>query len=271
MLFEEFEDQGEGGQTVAEGSDVAEVFEESPEEEVIEDSSQPSSEPQAPVQDPNNTVLQDIVRQNQQLIHGLAQGQQQPQQPIDPAKIRQALQFYEMDQDTFQKIFNDELEMGDRVGAFQSAMDGMSKHAATLAQVTAQRVQEQLMQQFQPALQMVETQKTEQFVSGVEGKYPALKGQRKLIDAAIQTLRSEGYQENDDNVARETVARRVEEMVKVANPNWSLAGAQQNQQNTQHQSASGFPQMGSGGSAGSQGATAKSGGGKKPAWSSVFG
>lgn len=219
----------------------------------------------------SNQLMMQMLQQNQELMQRSFQQQNQGRQTpqYTPEQIDQALKVYRMNPEVFGKIFNDQLEMEERVGAMQSMIDGISQHAATLALLMTNRAQQQMQERFQPAMQLVERQQLQEFTGAIESEYPALKNQRQLINMAVQSLKSEGFQEPDPRRAREAVATRVEQIVRMTNPSFNVRGGQQNQ--TQHQSGHGMPRMGSGGNGGAGGNANRGNGQRKRAgWASVF-
>jgi hypothetical protein len=194
------------------------------------------------------------------------QAPQAAQQQMSQEDMDKALRVFKPTAKHIERLFNsDNLE--DQVAVLSEILASQSEHTQTVMGYAMRMQQEQISQQYSPVLQMVEKQKMSQFVGGVIGQYPALKGHDRLVEQAIQTLKAQGYQPASGADAARAIAGQVESLIKTVNPNFSVSARpnQQRQQTT-------MPAMASlgGGNTGRASGAAGSRGGKKEAFNEIW-
>lgn len=194
------------------------------------------------------------------------QAQAPQQQQMSQEDMDKALKVFKPTAKHIERLLNvDSPE--EQVAVLNEILSAQSEHMQTVMGYAMRMQQEQISQQYSPVLQMVEKQKMSQFVGGVIGQYPALKGHDRLVQQAIQTLKAQGYQPASGADAARAIAGQVESMVKMVNPNFSVSARpnQQRQQTT-------MPAMASlgGGTTGRASGAAGSRGGKKEAYNEIW-
>lgn len=222
------------------------------------------------VQDP--VVPMSAIRE---IVQGL-QPQVQPQQmtpemaAAKQKQIDEQLKVFRPDAAFAQKLFGGDAS-DDQVEALNAFTRGIVEHLTTVMGYANQLTRQDLEQRYSPALEAVTEQKTQLFTGIMTERFPALKGKETAIRHVVQQLNQQGYRPANEQEALQTVARHVEAIVKMSDPNFTVKRRPQQQQSQSNHA----PQMAglSGGSGGAAaGAANKSSGGnkKKPGWLAIW-
>jgi len=221
------------------------------------------------VQEP--TVPMSAIRE---IVQGLQpQVQQQHVTPEMAAakqkQIDEQLKVFRPDAAFAQKLFGGDAS-DDQVEALNAFTRGIVEHLTTVMGYANQLTRQDLEQRYSPALEAVTEQKTQLFTGIMTERFPALKGKETAIRHVVQQLNQQGYRPANEQEALQTVARHVEAIVKMSDPNFTVKRRPQQQPQSNH-----APQMAglSGGSGGAAaGAANKSSGGnkKKPGWLAIW-
>lgn len=199
------------------------------------------------------------------IVRGLQPQQQQPQQPqLTQEQIDAQLKVFRPDAAFAQKLFGGDASP-DQVEALNALVKNIAEHMTTVMGYANQYTRDTLEQRYAPALEAVREQKAQMFTGVMTQRFPALKGKENAIRHVVQQLNQQGYAPQSEQECLQTVARHVEHVLKMADPNFSL---QRKQGQPNH-----APQMagltgGSGG--GAAGAANKGGRSKKPGWLSIW-
>lgn len=176
--------------------------------------------------------------------------QQQPQ--MTPEEAARLLNVWNPD-DGFLTEF-DNLET--RKAAFAKHRDALIRQADTLTQIRIRELQEALEKKYEPVLQQLEAYQGEQRQQRFAAQYPPLADKRLLpvVAAVAQQLRSQGKTFETEDELFTAIASGVEAVIKVSNPEFTLAKA-----NTTTTNGNSIPTttVGGGGGGGSKGEGAK--------------
>lgn len=190
------------------------------------------------------------------LRSAIPQPQQQPEKKdLSPEEQAKLLRVFRPDENHVKRLLSEDSTPEQRLEVLQEITGKTVEHAAAIAaQMVAMKFGE-LEPQVRAAQEVVQQQKKQAVVNTIVSKYPGLKGREQLLDVAVNSLRAQGYQAQNENEAIEKLVGEAERLAKAVDPQFSLKSRPQ------------IASVSTGGRTAGGGKQAKP---KKPAWASVF-
>lgn len=145
---------------------------------------------------------------------------------MTPEEARKILKTWEPDDNWFKNFGNIETQ----ADAVRAMRDGLIEQADTLAQIRLQQAIQDLESRFSPQLKMVEEMHNRAREDRFHGTYPQLKNPalKPLIDAVTNDMVQRGEKFTDETKMFEAVAKGVEAVIKVTNPEFTLTAGSSN-------------------------------------------
>jgi hypothetical protein len=197
--------------------------------------------------------------------HVIGQHFKAPEKEITVEEAKRLLNVWEPTKEWLARY--DNIETRDQAIAEQR--DGLIKQADTIMRYRMGEMHRQMEERYAPVIQYMQTQEARAGEWRFSQTYPQLQhpGLRPLLFSVAQTLLANGVQFRNEQQMFDTIARGVESVIKVSNPQFSLqggngGGGQPVQQGPRQATAGSLPVTTPGGGGGAGGG--KSGGPPKP-------
>lgn len=149
----------------------------------------------------------------------------QPQQQFTPEEIAKHLQVWNPDEgfvNELNKLVDPEVPLDQRAKLLHQMRDGMVGQAFRGAELLVEQKVQELLQRVAPAVQYAQERESKKLMGEFEGKYPALKGQKELVDSITARLGATGFKPKSKDEAFEKVAQVAEQILKGVNPEFTL-------------------------------------------------
>lgn len=100
--------------------------------------------------------------------------------------------------------------------------DGMVNQSFRATELLLEQKMVELDRRYAPALQIAQEREAKKLMTSFENKYPALKGQATLVNSITAGLTQQGFKPKSTDEAFDRVAQVAEQILKGANPTFSL-------------------------------------------------
>lgn len=157
----------------------------------------------------------------------IARSVQPPQQVQQPAtmtdeEFRKHTKYFAVTPEHVNQLFNAELPVEQKMQLLQQMLDGSVTHALQVANLSTSHRLEQVNQRFEPLLTERQQAAKDKFLGTLERISPSIKGQRPMLEFAIQKLRENGYQPQGEAADRKAIVSMFTALMKQSNPNFVL-------------------------------------------------
>lgn len=217
-----FLEEDSGGEAPSRGLEVFEGGDE-PQPPTTTHEAEPlvPSQPQAPVQAPSTTTV-DARQLASEFGQVLGQQFRPPPKQITAEEAKRLLNVWEPTPEWLAKY--DNLET--RNAAIAEQRDGMVRQIDTITQFRMREMMDQIQQSYGPVVQYMQQNEARAGEYRFNTVYPQLSspGLRPVLFAVAQSLLANGARFNDERQMFETIAKGVESVIKVSNPEFKLGG-----------------------------------------------
>lgn len=181
--------------------------------------------PSASSQGDDQSMMQQVLLQNQQMLQNQQNVQNQPQQQpqYTPEQMDELLGVYTANEDLVARMFGETATPETQMAALQELINRTSQHAIKTAGYTQQFATRDMEAKFQPALQAARRQTQDTFTNNVEKAYPGFEGKRDVVNQVIAQMQSEGWVPTGPpnfmaQEAGQEVAARVTHLIRMVDP-----------------------------------------------------
>lgn len=203
----------------------------------------------------------------QQIVGSLQQPQQQQPQGLTDEELDAQLRVFRPDESMAKKFFGEDAGP-EQVQLLNELVTGITNHLTSVMGYSNGLIREELRGQYQPALDHVASVKQEKFTGLLQEVYPSLKGREAVINKACEYLKSQGFKPKSGSEAGQAVAKVSEQILRSADPQFQLLGPPKQQQQQQTVQSS-MPSLSSGAGGGATSGT-KPTGGSNQSWSDIW-
>lgn len=221
--------------------------------------------------EPRKKARPGLTVEDLERIAAITRGQPAPAAPqqiqLTPEELDAKLKVFKVTPE-FAKDFYDTEEPSERqIAALTKLVSGVTDHMATVMGYANMSVEDRINRTVKPVLDMATRQREQEFTTQMTKAYPVLKGQENVIGHVVNSLRQRGFQPRDGNEAAQVIAGEVEQLLRTANPNFSLSARPRKvrQSSNTRQPMATLKRGGGGGGGGRRNKASK-----RPAWDEIF-
>lgn len=120
------------------------------------------------------------------------------------------------------KLVDADVPIEERMKLLHQMRDGMVNQAFRGAELLIEQKMQQMQAQMAPAIQVAQERQSKQLMRDFETSYPALKGQKDLVDSITARLGAQGFRPKSKDEAFGKVAEIAETILKGVNPQFTL-------------------------------------------------
>jgi hypothetical protein len=120
------------------------------------------------------------------------------------------------------KLVDPEVPLDERLKMLAQLRDGIVNQAFRGAELLVEQRLNEFQQQVAPAVKIAQERESKVLMKEFETKYPALKGQKELVDSITARLGAQGFRPKSKDEAFGKVAEVAETILKGVDPNFSL-------------------------------------------------
>lgn len=149
----------------------------------------------------------------------------QQQRQMTPEELAQHYQVWNPDEryvNDMNKLVDPEVPLDERLKMLAQLRDGIVNQAFRGAELLVEQRLNEFQAQVAPAVKIAQERESKMLMKEFETKYPALKGQKELVDSITARLGAQGFRPKSKDEAFGKVAEVAEAILKGVNPNFSL-------------------------------------------------